>query len=231
MATYFHCAAHRLNLAVMSACNIQAFKNVESYIGEIARFFAFSAKRQRVFDRAVSMVHPTTKAQKLKDACRTRWVERIDSYIVFQELLPTLHTTLVIPRQYEDLGTNWSWDGETITRANGFLFQLQSSSFLICLKILLEIFQNLRTLAVKLQMKAIDVMYAYKQVQLVISTMKEMREKSACEFNKIFTEACKLGQDLHGQDFELSRPRIVRRQTHRSNPETSSTGLLPYHPL
>ena len=48
MAMYFHCAAHRLNLAVVSACKIQAFKNVESYIGEIARFFAFSPKRQRL---------------------------------------------------------------------------------------------------------------------------------------------------------------------------------------
>ena len=27
---YFHCAAHRLNLSVVSACSIQAFKNAES---------------------------------------------------------------------------------------------------------------------------------------------------------------------------------------------------------
>ena len=38
-------------LAVVSACKIQAFRNVELYIGEIARFFAFSAKQQRLFDR------------------------------------------------------------------------------------------------------------------------------------------------------------------------------------
>ena len=48
MSMYFHCAAHRLNLAVVSVCKIQAFKNVESYIGEIARFFAFS-ERGNVF--------------------------------------------------------------------------------------------------------------------------------------------------------------------------------------
>ena len=56
MAMYFHCAAHQLNLAVVSACKIQAFKNVESYIGEIARFFAFSPKRQRLFDRVMDMI-------------------------------------------------------------------------------------------------------------------------------------------------------------------------------
>ena len=43
-ALYFHCAAHRLNLAVVSACKVQAFKNAESYVGEIARFFSYSAK-------------------------------------------------------------------------------------------------------------------------------------------------------------------------------------------
>ena len=49
-----------------------------------------------------------------------------------------------------------------------------------------------------------------------------IRERSSSEFKNIFSEAQKLGKDLHGQDFELSRSRIVRHQMHRSNPETSS---------
>ena len=77
---YFHCAAHRLNLAVVSACKNQAFMNVEAYIGDIARFFAFSPKRQRLFDKTMDKFLPEAKARKLKDACRTRWVQRIDSY-------------------------------------------------------------------------------------------------------------------------------------------------------
>jgi len=39
LALYFHCAAHRLNLAIVSACKIPQIKNTESYIGEIARFY------------------------------------------------------------------------------------------------------------------------------------------------------------------------------------------------
>lgn len=35
LVQYHHCAAHRLNLAIVSACKIAAFKNTESYIGEI----------------------------------------------------------------------------------------------------------------------------------------------------------------------------------------------------
>ena len=162
---YYHCAAHRLNLAVVSACKIQAFKNAESYLGEIAIFFNFSAKRQRLLEKAIEACDSTTKAKKLKDACRTRGVQRIDSYAVFLDLLPALHLCLkamVNPHLHEELGINWSWDGETITKANGFLFQLQSSSFLVSFQILVQLLQILRELTIKLQMKAVDVVQAYK---------------------------------------------------------------------
>ena len=222
LALYFHCAAHRLNLAVVSACKIQQFKNAESYVGEIARFFNFSAKRQRALDKAIDVCTTGAKAKKLKDACRTRWVYRIDSYVVFLELLPAVHAVLdaiVHPSMHQELGTDWNWNGETITKANGFLFQLQSPSFLIAFKILLGILYVLRELTVKLQMQAIDVTYAYQQVTSVVSTLKKMREDSSSQFHLIFTETTKLG---HGDQFELSTPRIVGRQVHRSNPATSS---------
>ena len=47
LALYFHCAAHRLNLAVGSACKIQAFKNAESYVEEIASFFFNTQQRDK----------------------------------------------------------------------------------------------------------------------------------------------------------------------------------------
>ena len=60
-AIYIHCAAHQLNLAIVSSCKIQAFRNTESYIGEIARFFHYSTKRQRLLDKAICEV--TTEAK------------------------------------------------------------------------------------------------------------------------------------------------------------------------
>lgn len=71
VALYFHCAAHRLNLAVVSACSIQSFKNAESYVGGIARFFNYSAKRQRALDKAIELFATQSKAKKLKDAGRS----------------------------------------------------------------------------------------------------------------------------------------------------------------
>ena len=106
-----------------------------NHIGEIARFFNYSAKRQRLLDTSIEVCDSTPNAKKMKDACRTRWVEGIDLYAVFLELVPALHLCLeamVHPQLHRELGTDWSGDGETIPKANGFLFQLQSS--LHCVK-------------------------------------------------------------------------------------------------
>ena len=120
--------------------------------------------------------------------CRTQWVERIDAYATFLEL-PPLHASLqamVHPTLHCDLGTDWSWDGETITRANGFLFQLQSSTFLVAVCMLVQIYQVLEELTVKLQSIAIDVVQAYAMVESVVSILKDMRQES--EFHKQFIE-------------------------------------------
>ena len=122
---------------------------------------------------------------KLKDVCRTRWVERIDAYVTFLYLLPPLHASLqamVHPTLHCDLGTDWSWDGETITRANSFLFQLQSSTFLVAFCMLVQVFQVLKELTVKLQSIAIDVVQAYAMVESIVSILKDMRRESESEF-------------------------------------------------
>ncbi len=224
-ALYFHCAAHRLNLSIVVACSIQEFKNTESYIGEISRFFSFSAKRQRLFDRAIEASSHELHAHKLKDSCRTRWVERIDSYAVLLQLLPSLHKCLeaIVSRNaHPELGTDWTWDGESVNKASGYLFQLESSTFLISFQILLQFFQLLREVTIKLQMRATDVVYALKTVKEVVSMLTSMRASSTAEFHKLFLAAAKLGKLLNGNHFELTMPRLSGRQSHRSNPPSTT---------
>ena len=109
----------------------------------------------------------------------------------------------------------------SITKANGYLHQLESLSFLIAFKVLLEAMVSLRGLKLKLQMEAGDVLYAYREVQEIISYLKTIRSRSEAEFSQIFAEAAKLEKDLHGEDFELRMPRVNRRQVHCSNVDVS----------
>ena len=220
LAVFHHCAAHRLNLSIVSACKIMAFKNTESYIGEMARFFQYSPKRQRLLDAVIKSLCPEAHATKLKDTCKTRWVQHIDSYATFMELLPAVHVTLLAmasPSDFEQFGSDWNWDGDTLVKVNGFIHQLESSSFLLAFKILLECLTYLRGITIKLQMQAIDVLYAYGEVTNVISLLKRLRENATSTFSKIFKETLELGKSLHGADYELQKPRTNARQVHRSN--------------
>ena len=174
-----------------------------------------------MLDQCIELLCPTEKLKKLKDVCRTRWIQRIDSYAVFLDLLSVLVTALkamVCPGQHENLRCNWDWDGESVTKASGFIHHLESTSFLVAFKVLLEVLTNLRGLTTKLQMQAADVFYAYKKVAKVVDGLKTMRSSSESEFSPLFQEASKLGKALHGEEFELSLPRInSRRQVHRRN--------------
>ena len=53
LALYTHCAAHKFNLSIVAACSIQAFRNTEASIGEMAHFLKFTLKRQQLLDRAI----------------------------------------------------------------------------------------------------------------------------------------------------------------------------------
>ena len=125
-------------------------------------------------------------------------MERIDSYAVSRATSSSAHVSAGYGQSQFTHRPRYR-DGETITKANGFLYQLQSSTFL---QILILFF---RELTIKLQMKAVDVVYAYKRV---VSTLKCMRSRSTIEFKKEFSEADKLGKLLHGDDFRLTADHI-----------------------
>ena len=86
MAFYTHCQSHQLNLCVVKACSIPQIRNASGVISEIAKFFNYSPKRQHFFEHISDAESPNKTKKKLKDLCKTRWVQRIDSYTVFYDL-------------------------------------------------------------------------------------------------------------------------------------------------
>ena len=63
-------------------------------VGRVFRFFAAHPKRQRALEEATSSCSPPTRVKKLKDMCRTRWVQRIDAIEVFQQLHHSIVTCM-----------------------------------------------------------------------------------------------------------------------------------------
>ena len=91
-AIYVHCAAHRLNLCVMKACSIQVVNNMMQTADSVSRFFNNSPKRQLALEKWIDSVLPEEeRRKKLKEMCRTRWIERHEAFEVFIDLfLPTV---------------------------------------------------------------------------------------------------------------------------------------------
>ena len=58
----------------------------------------------------------------------------------------------------------------------------------------------------------------YEQMDSIVKSPEKIREKSDSEFKKLFEDTTKLGQKLHGEHFEIKKPRT----THRSNPDVGS---------
>lgn len=150
-------------------------------------------------------------------------MECIDAYAVFLEFLPATHMCLqaisipICTVSWVQIGVGM---GKQSPRPM-VICQLQSSSFLVSFQILVQVLHILRELTVKLQMKAVDIVQAYKMVEKVVSTFKSiLRHKSATEYRKQFVEATRIGKRLHRDDFET--PRLSGHQVHRNNPPLST---------
>ena len=88
-AQFTHCAAHRLNLCVVKCCTIHEVSNAMDCADGGVRFFNNSRKHQ-FFETCVQderHANPQFEQRtKLKELCRTRWVERHDAFEVFVHL-------------------------------------------------------------------------------------------------------------------------------------------------
>ena len=85
-AVFTHCAAHRLNLCVVKCCSIREVGNMMQIADKVARFFGNSPKRQLALEARINDVFDGEKRKKLKEMCKTRWIERHEAFEVFSSL-------------------------------------------------------------------------------------------------------------------------------------------------
>ena len=74
LALYLHCASHCLNLAVVKSLEETNIRNMMGVVDRISVFFSASK-----FEEAIDTTQPESSIHKLKDLCRTCWVQRIDA--------------------------------------------------------------------------------------------------------------------------------------------------------
>lgn len=211
-ALFVHCVSHRLNLSC-SGCEVS---NMIDTVSCIARFFNYSPKRQVCLDRWITDTLPTEeKGRKLKELCKTRWVERYDSYEVFIDLFVPIACCL------EDIAnsSNAAWNRETRSEALSFLLALSQFSLIFTLMMVHTILASTRGLSIKLQARYMDIVRAHSDIHLVKSTLKEYRSRVDDFHHRVYDKALALAVSI---DLQESSPRLAGRQTQRRNVQAAN---------
>ena len=111
---------------------------------------------------------------KLKDLCRTRWIEHIDAL----DRVKKLHSSIVVC--FENISTEGScmWSADSVTDASTLLLAITTTKFTSALVITNECLQYLRGLTTSLQEEAKDIVPTISEIHILTTSLKEVREKA-----------------------------------------------------
>ena len=209
-ALYTHCASHRLNLCVTKCCTIREVSNMMQTADTISRFFSNSPKRQLALEEWIDSVLPEEKRKKLKEMCRTRWVERHEAFEIFSDLfLPTFCCLEAIT-----ISSPADWNRETRSDAQSLMLAMSQFSFIVALVLTQKVLAYTKGLSVKLQGRYVDVVRAYKNVESVRTTLRGVWSRVDDFHTRVYKQVLQLGQSI---DVMESAPRQASRQQHRQN--------------
>ena len=208
-ALYTHCFSHRLNLSIAYACSLRSVSNMLGTVKTISYFFNLSEQRQRSFEKNIDIYVPETKRRRLKDVCRTRWVERILGLDVFEDLLIPIKVTL----EEMKLDIHSSFNKETSARASQ-LFSSLDFDFIVNLVITRNVFDLTHSVTLLLQSRNNDIADGVGLIEAVIRRVHELRKNINESHEKWYNQALQLSSQLNIS--EVKR-RVTKVQINREN--------------
>ena len=208
LAIYLHCASHCLNLAVVKSLEVTSVRNMMGVIGKVYQFFDVHPKRQRAFEKSIVECQPSTTSQKLKDLCRTRWIQRIDAIDVFKRLFPSIVDCL------ENICSDGArlWSADSLTDARGLQLAITTTEFVSALVVTNSCFSFIESLTLSLQAEAKDIVQAVREIDTVIATLQDVRDNIDTYHSEWFLT---ISEMLSQVCVEPSVPRRCGRQIHR----------------
>ena len=109
-------------------------------------FFAHS-KRQCKFDEAIEITQPESTVHKVKDLCRTQWIERIHALQLFKQLRSLVVACL---DSISSQGTT-KWTFDVVTDTTTLLLAISTTDFISAVVITTECLNYLLALTRSLQ--------------------------------------------------------------------------------
>lgn len=92
-AEFQGCCLHSLNLVICHSLQIQAVRNRMDSCQQAFLYFLNSPKRQHFLEHIINCLYPSATRHKINGLCKTRWVERHNTFTTILELYPYLVKT------------------------------------------------------------------------------------------------------------------------------------------
>ena len=170
-ASYVHCKAHSLNLALIHSSKKMCVRNMMSTVQEVAVLFDYSAKRLKAFSDELAendaVQDQMDRRTKLRTLCETRWSSRADSLYTFRTAFPVVVAALQ------------SLEDDKDEKASQCLAAILRFEFIIVLVVAEHILSCTVALTNYLQRKDIDLLEAVTEAKIVIQRLTDERNDNS----------------------------------------------------
>lgn len=193
-ALFFHCASHVLNLVINDLNTVSEVRNTAGTTKDIINFFRESTLRRK-------------KIPNIPLFCETRWTAKYKSIRKFSE------NFLTIVQVLEELSQD-APNSKTKTKAYQLYTTATTPTYIVTLLVIAAYSAKLEPVCNQLQEVNINIKAIHDHVNKLTDVLQSHRDNAPMEFAVIFEKAKKICEKL---DVEFKRPRVVAKQTYRSN--------------
>ena len=208
----------------MFACKMPDVLNMMAVVRSTSHFFDFSPKRFSLLVSNMDKVYKgegkddVAKREKLKNCCRTRWVEKADSFATFANLYHAVVETIYQISSNDRNSEGYPWNNDSVAKATSFHSAITKFQFLIILEVVKNCVGYLRSLTVRLQEKSADISKAFRYVQ-TRDGLQQVRKNVDAKHLEYYASACALASN---QNVPIEKPRTSTLQNHRENHPSES---------
>ena len=139
--------------------------------------------------------------------CRTHWIEWHEAFESFLDLFKSVVCCL------EEIANSSpaKWNAETRSNAQSLFLMVFRFSFVVALVFTQKILSYINALSVKLQDCYVDIACAYREIEIVKSTLSKLKSNVERFYTQTYNEISVLSQSV---GIEESTPRVTNRQQH-----------------
>lgn len=180
------------------------------------RFFDNSPKRQKFLTTVIDALFPEKTKRKLKDLCKTSWIERHSTFETIFDLYEYNVITLneiCVPTN-DDVRFYPNNEAKTKTMANGLRHSTISFRHIFSFVCAKEMLEPMRPLVTALQGRLVEVYFGFQKIEEIIKYCTEIRNAIDAWFQRIYQKALSLSELIGGSE---ERPRFYSRQRNRES--------------